>query len=151
MDVLKYFADISTIIGGLSVPIALFVFYFDRKKEKRNREMQSFNNLSTEWREYLKLLLDHPESDQYRHTFKSKNNVENEILVSMFESAFFHYTYYSGDSNLSIWGSWERYLDETLKIESFRNLCEEVVKHRYYSDKFNELLETKLKAYKEAE
>ncbi len=148
MPLLSTLADIATIIGGLSVPCAILFFYYDRKKEKKSREAQSFNNLSTEWRDYLKLYLDHAElNGPEKNARTDKNKTANEILISMFESAFFHYTYYSGDINSSNWKSWDRYLDECLKKDSlFFRQCQEVVANQYYSNKFNDLLDSKVKA-----
>ncbi|HLA59990.1 MAG TPA: hypothetical protein VK622_14545, partial [Puia sp.] len=111
-------------------------------------------NLSNEWREYLKLCLQHPELDIANKSAKintdqdeetiAKRKIMYETLISMFESAYLQYNPLSSEIREQQWHGWEKYLEDWLKNEQFTAYCNMIIAGEYYSRDFLEYLARKI-------
>lgn len=157
MCTLAEWASIATIFGAVTVPVTIGIYIIDRnlgrKKERKQqaadrerKEMETFNNLGTEWRDYLKLCLEYPElnvSDKHspvnKHedgSIEAKRKIMYELLMSMFESAFLQYNYHTNEIKEKQWIGWKNYLKDWLANDLFFEYCERIIAGKYYSVDF---------------
>jgi hypothetical protein len=91
-------ADIANLLG---VPIAIIVLINDRRRARADREAQTYQSMQSEYSSFLHLCLAQPELRMHDYhagadaplsaELLARRMVALEILVSMFESAYFLY------------------------------------------------------------
>jgi hypothetical protein len=129
-DTLQGLANISTALG---IPLAIYLFYQDRKKEIREREYTAYDSLDSSYLEYLKLCLDNPDLDVFdipiaEGHLKWSEQERREaimfgILFSVFERAFLMYRDESVGMNIRRRTEWERYIiKDFIPRENFRRM-----------------------------
>lgn len=132
MDLLmssQILANIATMVG---VPIAIVIFVFEKRKERREREYGTYNALDEKYIEFLKLCIEHPEFDLYYYPVKEeirlspKQKIQQyaafEILVSLLERAFLMYRDQSNDVKTTQWNGWNEYMQGYAQRATFREL-----------------------------
>jgi hypothetical protein len=159
-------ASIATIFGAVTVPVTIIIYIVDRnlgrKKERKQqaaererKEMETFNNLGAEWRDYLKLCLEYPElnvTDKHSpvnnpgdESTAAKRKIMYELLMSMFESAFLQYNYHTNEIKTKQWIGWKNYLEDWLDNDLFFEYCERIIAGKYYSVDFCNYLDKLMK------
>ena len=58
MTLIERFELISYIVTIFGLPLAIFVFVYEQRRERRNEDEEIFQKLSDEYREFLKLVLE---------------------------------------------------------------------------------------------
>ncbi|MBK8166709.1 MAG: hypothetical protein IPK64_12270 [bacterium] len=132
-------ADVSTLTGILAnvanilgVPIAIIVLINDRRRARADREAQTYQALQSEYSSFLQLCLAHP--DLRIHDFceptppppltaaqTARRMVALEILVSMFESAYFLYHHGQSTSfKARQWTGWNAFMRDWAARPDFR-------------------------------
>lgn len=118
---------ISSIITILGVPVAIWIFFRNKKKEERDREYQTYNALDDKYIEFLNLCLDNSELDIYseRNSIltpeqEHKRIIIFEILISIFERAFLMYKDKNNKIKKEQWEGWNKYIAEWAKVENFK-------------------------------
>ncbi len=61
-DILEMLSYIATILG---IPLALLLFWDEKRKERRDREYGTYDALDNKYIEFLQLLLEYPHLDVY--------------------------------------------------------------------------------------
>ncbi len=121
----------SYIVTVIGLPLAIFVFIFEQRKERDNEEENVYQLLSDNYQDFLKIALDNSDL----HLFSSEKTLpltaEQEermliifsMLISLFERAYLllHEEDMS-DRQRRRWSSWEDYMIEWLSRPDFRNL-----------------------------
>jgi len=130
----EIFSYIVTVVG---LPLAIVVFVYEQRKERRNESEEIFQRLSDEYREFLKLVLDHadlqlmrrdgarqdlsPDQAERRHAILG-------ILVSLFERAYLLVFEEDMDRQTRrLWRSWEDYMREWVRRPDFREALGELL------------------------
>jgi hypothetical protein len=112
-DELEAISYIATIIG---IVIALFVFWSEKKKERRARGVEAYIRSTDRYIQYLTLCLDHPETktfdpDTIDRGIETPRLVMFSILICVFETAFLSL---QRDAPRQIkerqWKGWENYI-----------------------------------------
>jgi hypothetical protein len=126
-------ANLATFIG---VPIAIILFYFEKKKERRDREYGTYNALDDKYIEYVKLLIKYPDLDFYELEIDDINNLPPlrriqslamfEILFSLFERAFLMYSDQSTKIKRKQWIGWLIYIEDYAKKKAFQIMWSEL-------------------------
>ncbi|MEO5957774.1 MAG: hypothetical protein ABIZ49_04015, partial [Opitutaceae bacterium] len=122
---------LSYIVTVIGLPIAILVFVYEQRKERRNDEEEIFQRLSDEYREFLKLVLDnadlhllHREGARLELTDEQKERrlAIFGILVSLFERAYLLvYEHHMDKQARRLWRSWEDYMREWVRRADFRD------------------------------
>lgn len=115
----------------LGVPIAIYLFYQEKRKERKEREYGTYNALDDKYIEFLNLCLQNTDLNIYY--VKRNDNVDLtldqerkqliifEILISILERAYLMYE----DQNTLIkkeqWEGWNIYMYEWMRQENFKN------------------------------
>ena len=124
MELASYFV---TVVG---LPVAVLIFVWEQRKERRNEEEEIFQRLSDEYREFLKLVLDNADLHLLRRESSRVDFTEEQkerrlaifgILISLFERAYLLvYEEKMDKQTRRMWQSWEDYMREWVRRAEFR-------------------------------
>lgn len=121
----------SYIVTVIGLPLAIFVFIIDQRKERQNEDEEIYQRLSDEYADFCKLLLENadlrlmsPENQmsQFTEEQKERKRIIFEILISLFERAFI--LVYEENMSLQtkrLWSSWEDYIRFWARRSDFRS------------------------------
>lgn len=120
----------SYVITVIGLPFAIVVFILEQRKERRNEQEEIFQRLSDEYREFLKLVLDHSDLHLMRSDGIGQDLTDEQkerrfvifgILVSLFERAYLLvYEKHMDKQTRRLWQSWEDYMREWMPRSEFR-------------------------------
>jgi hypothetical protein len=137
MDMRETWELLSYVVTVIGLPLAIFVFIYEQRKERDNEEEEIFQRLSDEYREFLKLVLDNADLQLLRRegTPPSLTAEQKErrfaifgILISLFERAYL--LVYEDDMDKKarrLWRSWEDYMREWVRRTDFRDALPELL------------------------
>jgi hypothetical protein len=122
---------LSYIVTVFGLPLAISVFIYEQKKERDNEEEEVYQQLSDNYQEFLRIVLDNPDLRLFSAEQTQELNKEQRerkliilnMLISLFERAYL-LLYESGmeAKQARRWSSWEDYMREWLRREDFRSL-----------------------------
>ncbi len=122
---------LSYIVTIVALPLAIFTFVLEQRKERQNEEEEIYQRLSDEYREFLKLVLDNADLHLLRRE-GSREELTGEqqerrqaifgILISLFERAYLLvYEPKMDKQTRRMWQSWEDYMREWVRRTDFRD------------------------------
>jgi hypothetical protein len=128
---------LSYIVTVFALPVAIFVFVYEQRKERDNEEENVYQLLSDNYQDFLKIALEH--SDLKLFSVEKTLALTDEqhermviifnMLVSLFERAYLLlYEEHMSDKQLRRWLSWEDYMLEWLDRADFRELLPVLVR-----------------------
>lgn len=120
---------LSYIVTVVGLPLAIFVFVFEQRKERDNEEEEVYQLLSDNYQEFLRIALEYPQLRLFSHEeTPALTNEQREqmliifnMLVSLFERAYL--LLYEEDMSpiqARRWSSWEDYMREWCGRADFR-------------------------------
>ena len=127
---MNWLEALSYVVTILGFPVAIFVFIYEHRRRLANEENEIHRNLSEEYDNFLRLVLDNADLLLLRRstaplTLTDEQSERREIifrmLVSLFEKAFI--ILYSDDMGRDArrrWLSWEDDMREWCRREDFR-------------------------------
>lgn len=130
MDTLETWEFLSYVVTVIGLPLAIGVFVYEQRKERRNEEEEIYQQLSDEYADFLRLVLEHSDLQLLRRTGPSpelndeqqeRKGVLFDLLISLFERAYL--LVYEDDMSRQtrrMWLSWEDYMREWCSREDFR-------------------------------
>ena len=127
MQILEMLSMLVTIFG---LPLAIFFFVFEQRKERVNEEEEIYQMLSDGYTDFLKLSLGH--SDLRLQSQDATVNLTGEqrdrllamfaILIALFERAYLvAYEPDMPERKRRRWASWEDFMREWCRRADFRN------------------------------
>ncbi|MDP2246898.1 MAG: hypothetical protein Q8J65_02110 [Nitrosomonadales bacterium] len=122
---------LSYIVTVFGLPMAIFAFIMEQRKERENEDEEVYQLLTADYTDFLKLVMANPDL-QLRSQCETANlsaeqqervQVLFEILISLFERAYL----LSYDDKMTRkqerrWLSWEDFMHEWCEREDFRKL-----------------------------
>ncbi|MDQ3020542.1 MAG: hypothetical protein M3R36_08230 [Bacteroidota bacterium] len=125
-ELLSYAA---TIIG---IPLAIYVYYSDKNKERKIREKDALFTSHSLYVDYLKICLENPELNVYNTSFndpeysqkEKKELIIFEILFTYLESAYLFYKDQTDDIKNKRWAGWINYIKDFAHQDNFRKAWE---------------------------
>ncbi len=128
--IIEVLALAATVITALSFPLALWAFVREAKMRRLERDVATYSDLSAEYREFLKLCIEHTDLHIYEYKSSAAEQLSEEqkvqkiimldILVSLFEGAFLKYSTASTEVRKRQWTGWDSYVRDWCKREDFR-------------------------------
>lgn len=125
-----YLEIASSLTALLGIPVAIYIYLQEKKRERKEREYGTYNSLDDKYIEFLNLCLNNTDLDIYHiEKFSNKkrtaeqNNREIiifEILISILERAFLMYRDQSSKIKQEQWVGWVMYMEDWLKRENFQ-------------------------------
>ena len=123
-----------TIIG---LPLAIAVFVYENRRERQNEEEAIYQQLSDQYSDFLKMVLDNSDLHLLRKHETDPNLDEDQkerklailnILVSLFERAYILvYEERMSTQTQRLWMSWEDYMREWCRRKDFRAALPELL------------------------
>ncbi len=117
-DVLELISYASTAFG---VPIAIAIFWNEKKKESFDREWGTYNALDDKYIRYLELCIQYPHLDLYNVGMTPSPELSKleeiqrlalfEVLVATLERSYLMYHEHSSVSKRSQWIGWLGYIE----------------------------------------
>lgn len=122
---------LSYIVTVFGLPLAIFAFIMEQRKERENEDEEVYQLLTADYTDFLKLVMENPDL-KLRSQTETKNLSEEqqervliifEILISLFERAYLlSYDEKMTRKQLRRWLSWEDFMREWCEREDFRRL-----------------------------
>jgi hypothetical protein len=120
---------LSYVVTVIGLPLAIFVFLYEQRRERDNEEEAVYQQLSDNYQDFLKVALDNPDL----HLFSLEETPELDegqrermliifnMLISLFERAYLLlYEPHMNPKQARRWSSWEDYMREWLTRADFR-------------------------------
>ncbi len=127
----------SYVVTVVGLPLAIFVFMFDQKRERQNEEEEIYQRLSDEYADFLKLLLKNadlqllsPESSSPALDAEQieRKKIIFDILISLFERAFILvYEEEMKPQTKRLWASWDDYMRFWCRRKDFRQSLDDLL------------------------
>lgn len=119
----------SYIVTVIGLPLAIFVFYFEQRKERENEDEEVYQMLSDTYIDFMKVVLSNPDlklRTKDKLTAPTEEQLERltvlyEMLISLFERAYL--IAYEDDmpaKKARRWKSWEDFMREWCRRQDFR-------------------------------
>jgi hypothetical protein len=123
----NYLQIASGIVTILGLPLALYLFYNEKRKERKEREYGTYNALDDKYIHFLEMCLEKPELDVIEYSVDTqfdKNERQEQILflilISILERAFLMYNDQSTKIKERQWLGWVEYMKDYCNKENFR-------------------------------
>ncbi len=138
MTLIEWMELLSYVVTVIGLPLAIYVFIHEQRKERHNEEEEIYQRLSDDYADFLKLVLDNADLQLLRRTGtapalsdeqQERKNVLFGLLVSLFERAYL--LVYESDmprQTQRLWQSWEDYMREWCRREDFRQALPELLR-----------------------
>ncbi len=127
---LEFWEGASYVVTVIGLPLAIFVFLWEQRKERQSDEEELYQRLSDEYTDFMKLVLDHPDLRLLRPPDQEmKLTAEQQerqlalfsILIAIFERAYILvYEERMSEQTRRLWLSWEDYMREWCARPDFR-------------------------------
>jgi len=120
---------LSYVVTVFGLPVAIFAFLYEKKRERDNDEEEVHQLLSDNYQEFLKTALENPdlrlfsaeESTELSDEQKERMLIIFSMLVSLFERAYvLMYERRMSKAQARRWTAWEDYMREWCRREDFR-------------------------------
>lgn len=120
---------LSYVVTVFGLPLAIYVFLFEQRKERENEEEAVYVQLSDNYQDFLRVALEHPdlqlflpeETPEMTPEQRERMLIIFTMLVSLFERAYL--LLWEPDMSprqARRWSSWEDYMREWLRRADFR-------------------------------
>ncbi len=137
MSSLEYFEFLSYVVTIFGFPFAIWVFLYEKRKERENDNEELYQRLSDEYAAFLKLILENADLQLMRRDKllinlndeqRERKRVIFELLTSLFERAFILvYEEEMSKQARRLWQSWEDYMREWCKRDDFRSMLPQLL------------------------
>lgn len=121
----------SYVVTVIGLPMAIFVFLYEQRKERENEEEEVYQLVSDNYQDFLRIALENPDLRLFSTTETPTLNDEQKerlliifsMLVSLFERAYLLlYEEDMAPKQARRWNSWEDYIVEWCHKPHFRAL-----------------------------
>lgn len=118
----------SYIVTALGLPLALFVFLYEQRKERANEEDEVYQLLSNSYTDFLKVVLEHPDlhlATQFSTPDLTPDQQERmmvllDMLMSIFERAYLTaWRPRMAPTQQRRWNVWEDFMRDWVRRDDF--------------------------------
>lgn len=155
-----YFESLLIVIGIVSTLVGVPLFYYERRRERSQREHGTYLQVHANYLDYLKLCLEHPDADVWENdpckhpvtdeekkAAARKRSIFFSYFISMAEQAFIAYENCSSGPRARQWKGWVEYIDDNFRHLPFQEEWDKQGKQ--FDAKFLAFMETRLKLIQE--
>jgi len=127
---------LSYIVTVIGLPVAIFAYLYEKKKERETAEDEVHQLLSDNYQDFLKTALEYPdlqlfsaeETPELAPDQRERMRIIFGVLVSIFERAYvLMYERRMSKDQSRRWIAWEDYMREWCQRDDFRNLLPELL------------------------
>ena len=129
MSALEVWELLSYVVTVIGLPLAIYTFWREQKKERENEDEEAYDALSGAYTDFLKLVMANPDLQLRSRTAApiltdeqaERRQVVFEMLVSLFERAYLlAYDDEMTEKQRRRWHSWDDYMREWCRRPDFR-------------------------------
>lgn len=129
---LQWFECLSYVATIVGIPLALWVFVYEEKKERQAEQEEIYDKLMDHYDDILGRLFEHPEIDQHQkpmddHELRRQQKILYEMLVTLFERAFILLYGEKDVAYTRMWNSWEDYIRHWSAQPNFREVLPDLM------------------------
>lgn len=130
-----YFQIVANLVTILGLPLAIFIFYQEKQRERRDREYGTYNALDDKYIAFLEQCLEKPDLNVFDFDLPRDSSADDEswrksrqeqilftILISILERAFLMYQDQDTEVKERQYKGWVGYMEDYCKRENFRRL-----------------------------
>jgi hypothetical protein len=120
---------LSYVVTVLGLPVAIAVFLFEKRKERKAEEEEVYEALAASYQDFLRLALENPDlrlvskarTDDLTEEQRERMQAIFGLLIALFERAYLllYETHLSG-KEARRWRSWEDFMQEWCGRDDFR-------------------------------
>lgn len=112
LEIFEFLSYVATIVG---IPLAIWVFMHEEKKERQAEQEEIYDKLMDHYDHILGRLFEHPDIDQHHKPLedaelKRQQRILYEMLINLFERAFILLYAEKELAYRRMWNSWEDYI-----------------------------------------
>lgn len=136
MTALEIWELLSYIVTVVGLPVAIFTFWQEHRKEQENDDEETYQLLSDAYTDFLKLVMENPDlqlrsrvaAPQLSDDQQERRQVIFEMLISLFERAYLLvYDAEMSESQRRRWHSWDDYMREWCRRSDFRAMLTQLL------------------------
>jgi hypothetical protein len=118
----------SYVVTVIGLPLAIGLFLFEQRKERRNEEAEVYQLLSDAYNDFLKVVIDNPDLRLRSNTVPPDRSPEQQermlaifdMLISLLERAYLTaWTPAMTPEQKRRWNSWEDFMREWIRRDDF--------------------------------
>lgn len=137
MTAIETWELMSYVVTVIGLPMAIFVFIFEQRKERDNEEEEVYQLLSDNYQDFLKVALAHPDLRLFSEERTPELSEEQRermviifsMLISLFERAYLLlYEDRMSSRQARRWRSWEDYMSEWCQRADFRTCLPQLLR-----------------------
>ena len=157
-ELIRIFELFSYIVTVFGLPFAIGTFIFQKRKERKVEEENTFHQLDESYVAFLQLCLQHPDLDIFYPPIGSSYKPTNEqlrrehavfcILISLFERAYVMFNDKSPEYRGAQWSGWVQYMESYCYRSNFEREWEMVGEQ--FDVQFYEFMQNLIKKTKES-
>lgn len=122
LEWMEFFSYAATIVG---IPLAIVIFVFQEKKERRLERQEIYDKLMDHYTEIQDKLFAHPELDLHDKMPENPEDLRRqyilyEMVVSLFERSFILLHGEDDPEYARMWNSWVDYIKQWMMHPNFR-------------------------------
>ncbi len=133
----EFWETASYVVTVVGLPFAIFLFFYEQRKERDNEDEEAYQVLQNAYNEFLGIVLANPDL-QLRSTItppdlneeqRERVRIIFEMLVSLFERAYI--VSYAPDlkgTALRRWNSWDDYMREWCRRDDFNFMLPQLLR-----------------------
>ncbi len=137
MSALEYWELASYVVTVVGFPFAIAVFMLEQRKERQNEDEEIYQELSDEYANFSKLLLENADlrlmskdlpASNFNEEQLERKKIIFDILISLFERAFILvYEDEMSPQTRRLWTTWEDYIRSWCLRQDFRSALPELL------------------------
>jgi hypothetical protein len=138
MSWLEWCELLSYVVTIVGFPFAILIFIYEQRKERRNEEEELHQQLSDEYSDFLKIVLQNADLQLFRRRGDTRVDLSDEqqerkfvlfgIVTSLFERAYIMVYEEEMDKQARrLWSSWEDYMREWCRRADYREALPELL------------------------
>ncbi len=133
MNVLEFFELLSYVATVVGIPLALWAFVREERKERQAEQEEIYDKLMEHYDHILGRLFEHPDIDQHHKPLEDaelrrQQRLLYEMLVTLFERAFILLYGEKEVAYRRMWNSWEDYIKLWIGRPNFIEMLPDLVK-----------------------
>jgi hypothetical protein len=132
-QILEFFEFMSYVATIIGIPLAIWVFIHEEKKERQSEQEEIYDKLMDHYDHILGRLFEHPDIDQHNKPLADAELMRQqkllyEMLINLFERAFILLYDEKEEAYRRMWHSWEDYIALWVHRPNFNEMLPDLVK-----------------------
>jgi hypothetical protein len=122
LEFMEFLSYVATVVG---IPLAIFMFVLQEKKERQNEQEEIYDKLMGHYTVIQEKLFEYPELDVHDRPLENSEDARRQyilyqMVVSLFERSYILLASETSPEYQRMWNSWVDYIREWISHPNFR-------------------------------